>query len=80
MRAALLDEKEKSEPFALLTADVDDVEVDPGVLERRLGNGGRAEAREQDVHVVGLIPARHNLVQLLQIAVLCASCVRVRVR
>lgn len=61
--------KEESEPFALLAADVDDVEVDPGVLERSLGNGGRAEARQKDVHVVGLIPARHDLVQLLQIAV-----------
>jgi len=69
--------KEKSEPLALLAADVDDVEVDPGVLECRLGNGGRAEARQEDVHVVGLIPARHDLVQLLQIAILCAcACVR----
>lgn len=37
------------------------------MLERSLGNGGRAEARQKDVHVVGLIPARHDLVQLLQI-------------
>jgi hypothetical protein len=57
-----------SAPFALLAAHVDDVELDAGVLELRLGDSGRAETRQEDVDVVGLVPARHDLIQLLQIA------------